>query len=455
MTLNIITTLSRVHPFNGLAEDDLRILACCAQVEAFEPGAQIIEAGLPGDALYIISTGAVEVQTPGKRPRHLAWLTEGELFGEMALVTGRPREADVFADEATECIVIRRKSLYRTLRANPSAGALLTQLVGERLVGGKQITHVGKYQVLEQIGEGGTALVFAGYQPRLRRSVAIKMLKHTMVFDVDFADHFAKEATLIAQLEHPNIARVFDHENAYATQFIIMELVPGVTLTELMRAQPRQDEAAVRRVVLQLADALGYAHRKGIVHRDVKPDNVMVAPGQPIKLMDFGIARPMAEGTTDEAIIGTMPYMAPEQARPGPVDGRADLYALGMMAYELLTDDAPFADEDAVDCLEKRLSAPPPDVHAHRPGVSAVMAEFVRRACAPKVEDRFADCAEISAHFGQGSSILKGDVCARSVTVLYPPHEAQAVHDALDALSARLSEHNVLVSVGRHSPLND
>lgn len=452
--MNIREFLYDIQPFSDIEGDALTALAMCARIQTFEPDDQIIYAGEYGDAMYVIFEGEVQVCThEDGEIRHKAFLGPREVFGEMALITGDVRQADVFASVQTTCVVIDKDSLYTLLREDASAAMFLTELVGQRLVSGHQITQVGKYQVLHEIGRGGMAIVYAGYHPQLRRSVAIKMLKHAYVFDEEFAEQFAAEASVVARLEHPNIVKVYDHEVAYGTQFIIMEMVNGITLTERMAADPQMDEGVVRRIIVQLADALQYAHEAGIVHRDVKPDNVMLVPGEPVRLMDFGIAHSPADG--EATVVGTPAYMAPEQGERGPQDGRVDIYALGVMAYEMLTDSLPVEGEDDLDTIKRKSTAPPPDPRQLRPNLSEQMVSFVTKACQPDPADRFQQAIEIRKHFKAGDPLIRPGVRARTVTLLYPRREEGVVSDALDQLAASLAERDVLISIAKHTQLSE
>ena len=442
--------LCETQPFADLDEETLVSLARHTRECTFVKDQQIIAAGEPGDALYVIHSGIVRVEAGD---RHLAWLGAGDLFGEMALITGEPRQANVFADDPTTCLAIDRVPFYTLLEARPEVAACLTELVGNRLCAGGQIANVGKYRVMHEIGRGGVARVFAGVHPGLRRPVAIKMLDHGLVFDEEFAARFRSEAAIVAGLDHPNIVQIYDHEQAYATEFIVMELLGGSTLAELQRAKGEMDEHAVRRILVQLARALDYAHRRGIVHRDLKPENVMVPPGQPLKLMDFGIAKTIGESTTSDDLIGTAQFMSPEQGRGKAVDGRTDIYALGVMAYEMLTGRVPFDGADPHDIIDAKEAAPAPDVRELRPNVSERIASFVARACERDPEARFPDCAAVLRHLGGHTPLLRPGVRGRTVTLLYDGNEDRAVRDALDRLSADLAGHDVLLTVAEHKTL--
>lgn len=448
-TDDVETFLRSIKPFDVLDTPSLRALVACVERRTFDKDDQLIAAGDPGDALYVLLKGRVQVAVvDADGPRRVASLYGGDMVGEMALLTGEPRVADVFADVPTECIVISRDAFYDVVDRDPSVAHFLTELLGKRMLDGGHISHVGNYQVFEEIGRGGMGIVFAGWHPQLRRSVAIKMLEHAHVFDERFASSFQAESSIVAALDHPNIVRVFDHEAAYGTQFIVMEMVDGATLADRIRVTGPMDEATVRRIIVQLAGALEHAHSRGITHRDVKPENVMLPMDGALKLMDFGIAGPVHE-THDEA-IGTPAYMAPEQTVAGELDARVDIYPLGIMAFEMLTGERPFHADDTREVLTQKAQEPPPDVRLWRREISDAMAEFVQRAAAPHPEDRFADCAAIRAHFGADEPLVRPGLRNRTITVLYDAEEGSLVGDATDQLVATLAGRGTLVSISDH-----
>lgn len=443
--------LKTVEPFDALERETLRALAACARRAFYGPGDRIITAGEPGDALYVIIRGRVQVRVDDEDgPKRIALLYGGEMLGEMALLTGEPRTAHVIADIATECAVIARENFFEVVAREPSVAGFLTELLGTRLLDGGQISQVGNFQVFEEIGRGGMGIVFAGYHPRLRRSVAIKMLNHTHVYDEGFAARFAEESSVVARLEHPNIVQVFDHVAAYGTQFIVMEFVDGPTLADRMRVEGPMGEAAVRRLILQLSRALGHAHARGVTHRDVKPENIMLPPGRPLKLMDFGIAGAAVDPDGDDDPIGTPVYMAPEHIEGEALDARVDIYPLGVMAFEMLTGERPFGTLDTEMLIDHKPTAALPDVRRWRPEISDVMATFIERAAAPDPEDRFPDCAAVRAHFGRGPTLLKPGLRGQTLVVLYDPDESHAVGDAVDHFVASLAGRSVVVSVAKH-----
>lgn len=257
---------------------------------------------------------------------------------------------------------------------------------------------LGNYHVVAPIGAGGMATVYRGYQPSLGRQVAIKVLASEWTRDPLFRERFSREARAIAQLSHPNILPVYDsgEDKETGALYFVMQLVEGGTLAHRM-GQALDVQAAVR-ITAQVARALDYAHKRGLVHRDVKPANVLLTPeGHPL-LADFGIARLM-EGThltQTGASLGTPSYMSPEQAQGSPVDHRADIYALGVMAYEMLTGQLPFRADTPVGLLHQHAYAPPPPLRSLRPGLSRALEKAVMRALAKDPAQRYASAGEFA-----------------------------------------------------------
>ena len=225
-------------------------------------------------------------------------------------------------------------------------------------------TRIGPYQVLEALGRGGMATVYQAYEPGLDRYVALKVLPAEFLHEPSFAERFQREARVVARLEHPHIVPVFGFgiDQAAGIPWMAMRLLPAGSLAAL-RQDGALGPADALAILAEVAEALDYAHAKGVVHRDVKPQNVLLDESGRAYLADFGIAR-MVEGsqhlTRTGMICGTPEYMAPEQATGVAVDQRADIYALGVVAYELLTGRTPFQADTPVAVLLKHVSAPIP-----------------------------------------------------------------------------------------------
>jgi eukaryotic-like serine/threonine-protein kinase len=261
----------------------------------------------------------------------------------------------------------------------------------------------GRYELVELIGRGGMSTVWKAEDRLLDRTVAIKVLHEQLTRDEEYVERFRREARAVAQLSHPNIVTVIDRGEDEGSQYIVFEHVDGENLKQLIeRSGPQQVRDALL-LALQMARALSFAHNRGLIHRDVKPQNVLLNEDGQAKMTDFGIARSVdVEGVTiTGTVLGTSEYIAPEQARGQRVDALTDVYSLGVVLYELLTGGVPFHGENFVAIALRHVNEPPPSVLERRPDCPPRVAMAVERAMAKRPEDRFASmeelCAELDA----------------------------------------------------------
>lgn len=250
-----------------------------------------------------------------------------------------------------------------------------------------------RYHIESQLGEGGIGIVYQARETTLERDVAVKVLSPHRL-GTEGRARLLQEARAVAKLNHPNIVTVYDVGECQKAPFIVMELVAGQSLEE---EKPETADGVVA-LARQLCDALDHAHTHGIIHRDIKPANVIVAGDGTAKLMDFGIARsPTSQLTQEGAIVGTIHYIAPEQAMGQELDGRADLYALGVMLYQLTTGKLPFEADDPLAVITQHLHAPvvPPRAknHAIPPALDALIVQLMGK----KPQDRPASAAGVRA----------------------------------------------------------
>jgi serine/threonine protein kinase len=451
MALDIANFLSGVNGFNAISAEELPAIAEHVRTQTFKEGQHLIKRGDTGDVMYVLVTGRVRVpildSSTGKTKIEVH-LGPGDLVGEMALLTGERRNADVIAEGPVETLVIDRETLQPLLRDHPPLARFLTEILGKRLEEGGGIEWVGKYRLLGKLGEGATSKVYQGLHPALNRVVAIKMLSHALVYDSQFKDRFLQEARTIAGLTHPNIVQIFDTEACYATYFIVMEKVSGTDLSKLLKMRKVLAPAEAMDILKQVAAGLAYAHQQGIVHRDVKPANCALDEQGQVKLMDFGIARRIQKNPSEgraKMVEGTPRYLAPEAAVGKPVDGRADIYSLGIMAYELVTGRVPFYSETIRELLQMHVRKRPPDIARIRSGLPEGLVTFINGSLEKRPEERLTDWQRIQSMLDPSGGPVadlrssRREMSTEILSVSYSREAAGKVEAAVGALMRGLA----------------
>jgi len=262
----------------------------------------------------------------------------------------------------------------------------------------------GRYRVVRKLGTGGMANVYLAEDQELGRRVAIKMLDDRHSQDEQFVERFRREAKNVAGLSHPNIVSIYDRGEAEGTYYIAMEYLEGRTLKELLVQRGPTPLAVAIDYARQILAAVGFAHRNGIVHRDIKPHNIVVAPDGRLKVTDFGIARAGASQMTETgSIIGTAQYLSPEQAKGAPVTPPSDIYSVGIVLYEMLTGSVPFIGDTPLEIAMKHLSAIPEPPSEHRPEVPHELDSIVLRALAKNPADRYQSAEEMDADLARAA----------------------------------------------------
>src|SRR5918996_479892 len=250
-----------------------------------------------------------------------------------------------------------------------------------------------RYEVEQTLGEGGMARVFRGTDRVLGRTVALKVLSARFAGDRTFVARFRREAQAAAGLNHPSVVAVFDTGSGGNAHYIVMEYVEGETLDDLLKREGKLPPDRARDIAAEVARALGVAHASGLVHRDVKPGNVMLTADGRVKVMDFGIARAAADDklTQTGTVLGTAAYISPEQAQGRQVDPRSDVYSVGCVLYELVTGRRPFTADSAVAVANMHVHEEPTPPSEIEPGIPPDLEAVVLRAMAKEPEARFAD----------------------------------------------------------------
>ena len=278
----------------------------------------------------------------------------------------------------------------------------------------------GRYRLVELVGQGGMATIFRATDLQLGRDVAVKLLRTEYLRDPDFSSRFRSEARAAASLSHPNIVGVHDYGEDPSGPYIVMELVDGEDLATILRANGPLPPRQAARVAAAVARALAAAHAKGIVHRDVKPGNVLIGRDGQVKVADFGIARAVAESalTLPGTALGSVHYFSPEQARGEPTTAASDLFSLGIVLFEALTGQRPWEGDSAAGVAIARLSGPTPDPRTARPSLPQELADIDRRALALQPGERwssaasFADALDAWLATGQGPGAGAAGVAA-------------------------------------------
>ena len=249
-----------------------------------------------------------------------------------------------------------------------------------------------RYEILDVIGVGGMAVVYKAYCHRLHRFVAIKVLKKDLASDAEFRRRFHEEAQAVAMLSHPNIVSVYDVSRGDDLDYIVMELIDGITLKQYM--QKKSGSLNWREslyFITQIVRALGHAHSRGIIHRDIKPQNIMVLRDGSVKVADFGIARIMsaAQNTLTQEALGSVHYISPEQARGSHIDARADIYSAGVVLYEMLTGRLPFDGDSPVSVAIQHINATPLSPRELNPDIPPGLEEITMKAMASRIDQRY------------------------------------------------------------------
>ncbi|MBQ3529011.1 MAG: Stk1 family PASTA domain-containing Ser/Thr kinase [Oscillospiraceae bacterium] len=255
-----------------------------------------------------------------------------------------------------------------------------------------------RYEILEVIGTGGMAVVYKARCHRLNRLVAIKILKDDNLDDEDFRRRFHAESQAVAMLSHPNIVSVYDVSTSVMADYIVMELIEGITLKQYMEKKGVLNWKETLHFAMQIAKALEHAHSKGIVHRDIKPHNVMVLKNGSVKVMDFGIARLISHGNTlTKEALGSVHYISPEQARGGRVDDRSDIYSLGVVMYEMMAGRPPYDGDSPVAVAIKHINGGAALPSVLNPNIPGGLEQIIMKAMAHAVADRYPSATRMLA----------------------------------------------------------
>ncbi len=390
-TRNLRTKFLRFVPSNVNGNSILKNL----EFKTFKKSMRLVVQGDSIGEAYIIRRGSciVIVEKEGKvYPRdHRA---EGDIVNMSALFTGEPSMAHVEAETDLEVWVIKQSDFEAIPESDPDLWEFLTEIVADRFDSKRPSSHrtIGNYLATDIIGRGGYAIVYKGEDLFADRPVAIKMMRHNLVMDSDFLEKLRNEAEIVSRLDHGNIIKVYDMVERYQTVFIIMEYLGGESiLDKLERLQKILPGTAINYLV-QVCQAIDYAHGRGILHKDINPGNLMVLDSGKVKLVDFGLACRIHED--DELFDGALPYLAPELLEGEPASLKSEIYALGISAFEMVVGRRPYPEEDPAVFLRMRCAVEIPDPAEFVPEIPRSLQQFILKACRIDPAKRYATLGE-------------------------------------------------------------
>lgn len=458
-TDEIALILSGVKILQDLDVEIVRDIALHTQIEEFDKNAMVIEAGQMGSRIYFIFEGKVEVRIPDVHGevKSRIMLGKGEVVGEISLLINSTYSADIVALSKTTAFYLDKQHFKELIEKHPEFSEVMSQLMTSRMAQNGGINRVGKYELTSKLGEGSMATVFNAWDQELEREVAIKMLKYKLAYDDTFLDRFEQEAKTIASLNHPNIVNMFEVIDEFSTRFIVMEKLHGQDLSAILEEKGAFSVVQTREILFQLANALQYAHNhgeQGIVHRDIKPSNIVIDAYGNIKLTDFGIAGPPQDQEVN--IEGSPSYLAPEIINGDMFDGRADIYALGVMAFHMLTNSLPFSAGTLGKLLKMQVNQKPPDIRTACPEIDEGLAGFIDSALSKDVDERISDWDEIRKILKPSSQFnLMLDPDELAVIIRFRDTGYQQSGNFINAMQKLLQEENINHHIEMHRGSDD
>jgi len=383
--------ISRTRKFlSFITEGDKSPILDGMTLKRIKAGERFITQGEIGDTAYIIQNGSclVIVEKDGELypVNHYG---EGDIVGGVGILTGEPRLAHVEAETDMDVWVLKKALFEDISKKDPELLNFMTELVADRFDTKRPMAYreIGKYIATDIIGRGAYSIVYKGVHKSLNMPAAIKMMRHHMAMDPDFLNNFHNEAKIIANLNHENIVKVYDIEERFRTVFIIMEYIHGESLKDMLIHLNTIPPLLTAQFLAQICFGLSYAHRHGIIHRDINLTNILVQRDDHVKILDFGLACPI--GTEDINASGTVLYMPPEQIEGNAVDERTDIYSLGISAYEMVTGQRPFPEDDIGALMDMHINQDIPDPSKIISDLPEPLRKFILKACRRDPMERY------------------------------------------------------------------
>ncbi len=347
------------------------------------------------DEAYIIQRGSCILLVEKNGDLHTVdHRGEGDILNMSALFTGEPVNFHIEAETDMDLWVLKKSIFEKIPKDDPDLYNFLTEIVADRFDSNRPISDrtIGDYVATDIVGRGGYSIVYKGFNSSNNKPVAIKMLRHNMFMDSDFLNNFRNEAKIVARLYHDNIIKVFDINERFNTAFIIMEYLDGQSINDMIKQQKRIAPKAATQLLVQTCRAIDYAYHRGVLHKDINGENLMVIDQNKIKLLDFGLASFIHE--EDDLLDGTFSYLAPEVYEGEVASLQSDMYSLGITAFEMVVGNRPYSETDGAVFAKMRCEQEIPDPKQMVPDLPDSLQQFIIKACRIDPKQRYADMGE-------------------------------------------------------------
>ncbi len=358
-------------------------------------GERFVFQGKETGEAYIIKRGSCIVLVEKKGILYPAdHRVEGDIVNMSALFTGEPSMAHVEAESEVEVWVIKKSEFEDIPENDPGLWKFLTEIVADRFDSKRPMSYrtIGRYLTTDIIGRGGYSIVYKGKDLSSGKPVAIKMIRHHIVLDYDFLEKLRNEADIVNTLNHDNIIKIFDMVERYRTVFIVMEYLEGESIMDKINRQQKIVPHIAINYLIQSCLAIEYAYKKGILHKDINPGNLMVLNNGKVKLVDFGLACSVQEN--DELFDGAFPYLAPELVNGEFANLKTEIYALGISAFEMVTGKRPYPEKDQSLFARMRCTQEIPDPVKIVPDLPNNLRQFIKKACRIDPKERYSNIVE-------------------------------------------------------------
>ncbi len=419
-----------------------------------QAGRRLMKQNSKIDTCFIIQSGTciVNLEEDGKL-LPIGRAGEGDIIGQAAILDDWPLDAHIDAQTDLELWGLTRSSFDAICADHPEMKGFLTNLLMDRFSTNRhsEKRKIGKYLITDLMEEGSNSVAYKGVHRTLKLPVTIKMIKHELSLEREFEKNFQKEAQTVVRFMHENVIQIYSMEDRFRTVFLIMERLEGESLKSLMQRWKKLPLQRAVDFLAQTCSGLDYAHRQGIVHRAINPANLFISPGDRLKIIDFGLAH--AGENKSPGMFETSSYLASEQIAGEITDQRTDIYALGIIAYEMITGARPFPEDEQPSSETNTLHREFPDPAKTVPGLPELLKRFIQKACDRKPENRFQSARQALKHlqpivddYGLQRQNRSGETeKIASLSLRYQEKDQLAVNELMEEFSMKVRKINAEV----------